>query len=162
MAQRINIYYAGTDPDDYSFAKQLADRVRGFARPMGVDLDLLESGVQRKPSFLRRVFTRRVFAFPSTSVWILSKVLFSRSRRAETVLRWSPERNLPRSRVFLICRGIDSAWIQKEQPELVPLMDDVMVADESAVADMVAELREYRPQAAPFHSWSISVGCWDQ
>ncbi len=76
-------------------------------------------------------------------VFILSPGMLRPKHYRQKLVKATPSRNLPGRMAFHICRGITSADIRAQYPDLRQLFLDVMVGDEVDLPTMVEELRAY-------------------
>lgn len=131
----VCIFHTGDDPEDRSFARRIADRIRSFCSPLLINVDELER--------MDDAGAPRPEGFRGVPVYVLSPAMLRPPHYRHKLVTGTPNRNLPGRSVFYICRGVTTAGIRAQYPDLQKLFLDVMVGEEADLPTMVDELKAY-------------------
>jgi hypothetical protein len=134
----VCIFHTGDDPDDGLFARRIAERIRPFCAPQLIDVDELER--------MDRADSPRIERFPGVPVCVVSPAMLRLSYYRKKLATAAPRRNLPGRAAFYICRGITTAEMRHQYPDLERLFLDVMVGETEDLAVLTDELKDYLEQ----------------
>ncbi|GIK67041.1 MAG: hypothetical protein BroJett018_48350 [Chloroflexota bacterium] len=136
MADVVNIFFAGDDPDDHQFAQAIAEGVQTFAKPVLHDIDKYD-----RQDLLS---DDRPEAYWGVFVFVLSSHALAPTYNRRKLLRATPRVGVtPGETAFYICRGVKSTQIGTRYPDLAPLLDNIMIGEETDLPILQQELREY-------------------
>ena len=129
----VSIFHAENDPADTALARELTMRISAFATVRAASIDDLAAASTESRWKLALVL--------GVPIFLISRAVIDDPQRRKALIEGNPILGSPKFRSYYVCRGIDVTAVQTE--ELLPLTQEVMIVDETAVDDVIEDLREY-------------------
>lgn len=131
----VCIFYTGDDLDDREFAQDIANQICSFCSPQLINVDELER--------LDIADVPRPEGFQGVPIYVLSPSMLRSPLYRQKLVKGTPNRNLPGRLVAYICRGLTTAGIRNQYPDLEQLFLDLMVGEEADLPSLVEELKAH-------------------